>query len=148
MRAERIGTCPAGTTPPNPLLDTWATPFGLPPFDRITPDHFRPAFEQALAEHRAEIAAIADISAAPTFANTIDALERAEPLVALMAVATLLVVRGDAIAARVMAWASSEANGQVVQALMPSALMPVFMVGALLGGLVLLVGLGAVMAND
>jgi peptidyl-dipeptidase Dcp len=49
----------------------------LPPFDRITPDHFRPAFEQALAEHRAEIAAIADASAAPTFANTIDALERA-----------------------------------------------------------------------
>jgi peptidyl-dipeptidase Dcp len=77
VRAERIGACPAGTTPPNPLLDTWATPFGLPPFDRITPDHFRPAFEQALAEHRAEIAAIADTSAAPTFANTIDALERA-----------------------------------------------------------------------
>ena len=77
MRAERIATCPAGTTPPNPLLDTWAAPFGLPPFDRITPDHFRPAFKQALAEHRAEIAAIADTSAVPTFANTVDALERA-----------------------------------------------------------------------
>ena len=47
-----------------------------------------------------------------------------------------------------MAWATSDATGQAVQALMPPALLPVLMVGALLGGLVLLVGLGAVVAND
>ena len=78
----------------------------------------------------------------------LDTLERAEPLVALVGIATLLVLRGEAIASAFMAWATSDATGQTVQALMPPALLPVLMLGALLGGLVLLVGLGAVMAND
>jgi peptidyl-dipeptidase Dcp len=60
----------------NPLLRPWATPHGLPPFESITPDHFKPAFETALAEQQAEIAAIADSPAAPTFVNTIESLER------------------------------------------------------------------------
>ncbi len=60
----------------NPLLDTWSTPFGLPPFDRIRPEHFRPAFDAAMAEHRAEIAAVGDDPAPPSFANVIEALER------------------------------------------------------------------------
>lgn len=59
----------------NPLLSDWDTPFGLPPFDAIRPEHFRPAFEAALAEDRADIDAIAAESAAPSFANTIIALE-------------------------------------------------------------------------
>ncbi|WP_293867811.1 M3 family metallopeptidase [uncultured Alsobacter sp.] len=59
----------------NPLLDAWSTPFGLPPFERIRPEHFRAAFEAAFAQHRAEIDAIANDPAEPTFANTIDALE-------------------------------------------------------------------------
>lgn len=33
----------------NPLLETWNTPFGVPPFGRIAPEHFPPAFERALA---------------------------------------------------------------------------------------------------
>ena len=61
----------------NPLLAPWTTPFGLPPFDQITDDHFAPAFEEALADHLAEIDAIADNPDAPTFANTIEALEGA-----------------------------------------------------------------------
>ncbi|MBP0445929.1 M3 family metallopeptidase [Roseomonas sp. SSH11] len=60
----------------NPLLSPWDTPFGIPPFDRIRPDHFLPAFEAAMAEHLAEIAAIGADPAAPSFANTIEALER------------------------------------------------------------------------
>jgi peptidyl-dipeptidase Dcp len=60
----------------NPLLSPWATPFGLPPFDRIRPEHFPPAFEAAMEEHLAEIAAIGTDPAAPSFANTIEALER------------------------------------------------------------------------
>jgi len=60
----------------NPLLTPWTTPFGLPPFESIAPDHFRPAFDQALAEQQAQIAAIAESAEEPTFANTIDALER------------------------------------------------------------------------
>ncbi len=61
----------------NPLLERWKTPFDLPPFDRIKVDHFQPAFDAAIAEHKAEIAAIAANEAAPDFANTIEALERA-----------------------------------------------------------------------
>jgi peptidyl-dipeptidase Dcp len=65
------------TAETNPLLAEWGTPFGLPPFDRIKPEHFRPAFDIAFAGHRAEIAAIAGNPEPPTFANTIDALELA-----------------------------------------------------------------------
>ena len=60
----------------NPLLAPWTGPFGLPPFDAIRPEHFAPAFDQAMAEHLAEIAAIGADPAPPTFANTIEALER------------------------------------------------------------------------
>jgi peptidyl-dipeptidase Dcp len=63
-------------TEPNPLLQPWTTPFGLPPFDRIRPEHFAPALEAAMASHRAEIDAIAADPAPPTFANTIEALQR------------------------------------------------------------------------
>jgi peptidyl-dipeptidase Dcp len=61
----------------NPLLDTWATPFGLAPFDRIKDTDFAPAFEAALIAHQAEIDAIATNPAAPDFDNTIGALEAA-----------------------------------------------------------------------
>ncbi len=64
----------------NPLLAEWTTPFGLPPFDQITDDDFKPAVEAALAESRANIAAIAENPDAPDFANTIEALERADDL--------------------------------------------------------------------
>lgn len=60
----------------NPLLAPWTTPFGLPPFDRILPEHFPPAFEAAMAEHLEEIAAIGADPAEPDFANTIEALQR------------------------------------------------------------------------
>ncbi len=60
----------------NPLLAAWNTPFGLPPFESIQPEHFRPAFDQALAEQQTEIAAIADSTEEPSFANTIEALEK------------------------------------------------------------------------
>ncbi|MEZ0172371.1 M3 family metallopeptidase [Microvirga sp. TS319] len=60
----------------NPLLAAWNTPFGIPPFENIAPEHYRPAFDRALAEQQAEIADIAESEAAPTFVNTIEALER------------------------------------------------------------------------
>ena len=60
----------------NPLLEPWTAPFEAPPFDRIAPRHFEPAFEAALKEARAEIDAIAADPAPPTFANTIEAMER------------------------------------------------------------------------
>ena len=71
---------PAPTTSspndPNPLLEAWTGPFEAPPFDRFEPRHFRPAFEAALSQARAEIDVIAADSAPPSFANTIEALER------------------------------------------------------------------------
>lgn len=70
----------AKTAAGNPLLTPWRTPFGLPPFDRIEPPHVPPAFEAALAQHRAEIRAIASNQSAPTFANTIHALEKSGQL--------------------------------------------------------------------
>lgn len=60
----------------NPLLADWTAAFGLPPFAAIGPEHFRPAFDEALSRHRAELDAIAADKAEPSFANTIEALER------------------------------------------------------------------------
>jgi len=64
----------------NPLLTAWRTPFETPPFAEIAPEHFLPAFEQAFADHSAEIAAITHDPATPDFANTVTALERAGKL--------------------------------------------------------------------
>jgi peptidyl-dipeptidase Dcp len=60
----------------NPLLADWTTAFGLPPFEALKPEHFLPAFDQALAAHRAEIDAIAVNPQPATFDNTIAALEK------------------------------------------------------------------------
>ena len=60
----------------NPFFETWTTPFGLPPFDRIRPEHFPPAFDRGMAEQNTEIVQITGAAAEPSFANTIEALER------------------------------------------------------------------------
>ncbi|RTL69371.1 MAG: M3 family peptidase [Hyphomicrobiales bacterium] len=67
----------AAPTGKNPLLTAWKTPFEVPPFDKIKVEHFRPAFDVAFAENLAEIEAIAASKEPATFANTIEALERA-----------------------------------------------------------------------
>jgi len=61
----------------NPFLEEWDTPYGVQPFDRIDEEHFLPAFKYGVLEQRREIAAIVDNPEAPTFANTILALEKA-----------------------------------------------------------------------
>lgn len=60
----------------NPFFETWSTPFGLPPFDRIRPEHFPPAFERGMEEELALVQAIADSADPPSFANTVEAAER------------------------------------------------------------------------
>src|SRR4051812_5467361 len=77
---ETTGPIAASQASDNPLLKAWQTPFETPPFAEIRPEHFLPAFEQAFADHSAEIAAITNDPAAPDFANTITALERAGKL--------------------------------------------------------------------
>ncbi len=62
----------------NPLLAPWTGPFALPPFATIRDEDFAPAFDAALAEARAAVAVIATDPQPPTFANTIEALERAD----------------------------------------------------------------------
>ena len=61
----------------DPLLDESPLPFGAPAFDRIAPEMFLPAFGTAIAAARAEVEAIAADPTPPTFANTIEAMERA-----------------------------------------------------------------------
>lgn len=61
----------------NPLLSDWNTPYELAPFDQISDDDFAPAFETALEQAKAEIAAIAESIEPPDFANTVEALELA-----------------------------------------------------------------------
>src|ERR1700744_1692863 len=60
----------------NPLLAAWQTPFEAPPFAEVAPELCLPAFEQAFADHAAEVAAITHDPAQPDFDNTITALER------------------------------------------------------------------------
>jgi peptidyl-dipeptidase Dcp len=64
------------STAVNPFFEDWTGPFAVPAFARISPEHFRDALERGFADHNAEIAAIAANAAAPTFDNTIAALER------------------------------------------------------------------------
>ncbi len=61
----------------NPILADWNTPFQIAPFDRISDSDFAPALDVALKEHQQEIDAIAGQEDAPTFANTVEALEAA-----------------------------------------------------------------------
>jgi peptidyl-dipeptidase Dcp len=72
MTASEALNLPAG----NPFGQVWETPFGLPPFNEISPEHIREAYPAALERHRAEIEAIKADKAAPDFANSIEALER------------------------------------------------------------------------
>ena len=60
----------------NPLLAEWDTPHQTPPFSKIKPEHFEPAVDAAIACSRAEIEAIVNNPAKPSFGNTILALER------------------------------------------------------------------------
>ena len=60
----------------NPLLQPWTSPYQLPPFGSVKAEHFEPAYDVALAQHLAEIDEIAGQAAAPTFDNTIAAVDR------------------------------------------------------------------------
>lgn len=61
----------------NPLFTEFTTPYGVPPFDLIKDEHYKPAFETAMQLHKAEIDSIANNTNPPDFANTIVALDDA-----------------------------------------------------------------------
>ena len=64
----------------NPLLQPSALPYGVPRFDQIRSDDFRAAFDQGMREELADVDRIAGNAEPPTFANTIEALERSGAL--------------------------------------------------------------------
>src|SRR6202171_5456082 len=84
LMSETLETAPSEAQA-TPLLKPWQTPFETPPFAEIVPEHFLPAFEQAFADHSAEVAAITHDPAQPDFANTITALERSGRLLSKVA---------------------------------------------------------------
>ncbi|MBR5063366.1 MAG: hypothetical protein IKX05_01480, partial [Bacteroidales bacterium] len=66
--------------PKNIFLQEWDTPYGTAPFSKIAVSDYMPAFQAGLEEQKANVQKIIDNSAAPTFENTIQALEQASPI--------------------------------------------------------------------
>ena len=64
----------------NPFLSEYNTPFGVPPFDQIKPEHYKPALLQGMEEQKKEIEAIVNQRSMPDFENTIVALDRSGAL--------------------------------------------------------------------
>jgi len=59
----------------NPFFETYKNKYGAPPFDKIKNEHYMPAFKEGIKKHQAEIDSIADSKDAPTFDNTIAAMD-------------------------------------------------------------------------
>lgn len=64
----------------NPFFGEWNTPYNIPDFEKIKPEHYMPAFNEGIKRQKAEIDAIVTNPEAPTFANTIEALEQSGDL--------------------------------------------------------------------
>ncbi len=60
----------------NPFFIEWNTPYGVPPFESIKPEHYMPAFEEGMKLQAEEIEAIVSNAEAPTFENTLLALDK------------------------------------------------------------------------
>lgn len=60
----------------NPFFGEWDTPFEVPPFDEIKLEQYKPAFAEGMKRHKEEIEAIVENESAPTFENTIEAMDR------------------------------------------------------------------------
>ncbi len=69
-----------GNLADNPLLASFDTPFGVPPFDRIRPEHFLPAFAEGMKQQNAAIESIVNNPADPTWENTVEALFNSDVL--------------------------------------------------------------------
>jgi Zn-dependent oligopeptidase len=69
----------------NPLLEKFETPFGTVPFDKISNEHYLPALDTAIEQHKAEIEAIKNNEKGPTFENVIEAMEKSGKLLGTVA---------------------------------------------------------------
>ncbi|MCQ2300561.1 MAG: M3 family metallopeptidase [Bacteroidales bacterium] len=70
-----LGGCKDKKNMDNPFFAQWGTPYEIPDFGKIKPEHYMPAFEEGMKQQKEEIAAILNNTEAPTFENTIEALE-------------------------------------------------------------------------
>ncbi len=78
VRGAEVEAPAAPAQPENPLLSKWTGPYGgVPQFDKVKLEHLKPGLEAAMEENRREIATLVSDPAAPTFENTIAALEDA-----------------------------------------------------------------------
>ncbi len=80
MRMPVVTAAGGTTAQENPFFAESTLPFKTPPFDKISDDDYEPAFDEGMKRNTAEIDAIAESSEAPTFDNTIVAMERAGSL--------------------------------------------------------------------
>ena len=64
----------------NPFFSEWNTPYNIPAFEKIKAEHYMPAFEEGMRRQKAEIDSIVNNQDEPTFANTVEALERSGAL--------------------------------------------------------------------
>ncbi len=88
MMASAIAVVSCNTEkkePGNPFFAEWNTPFGVPPFDQIENEHYLPAIDSGIAVARISIAEITGNQEAPTFANTVAKLDRADELLSKVA---------------------------------------------------------------
>jgi peptidyl-dipeptidase Dcp len=76
------GTADQESMSTNPFFEPYNTPFEVPPFDKIKNEHFAPAIREGIKQQQAEIDAIVNNAEAPTFANTIEAMENSGDLLA------------------------------------------------------------------
>lgn len=74
--------CKQKTTRTNPFLVAWDTPYGIPPFEQIQNEDYMPAFEEGMKQHKAEIENIVNNTEAPSFENTIYAMDTSGRLLA------------------------------------------------------------------
>ena len=85
-RVVLLAACTAGSdkkstgSDENPFLTEYTTPFGVPPFEQIKLEHYKPIFLQGMEEQKAEVEAIINNEEAPSFENTIVALDQSGQL--------------------------------------------------------------------
>ena len=78
--SQKSETPPAASATDNPFFSGYKTPFKVPPFDLIKPEHFIPAYEKGMEQQKAEIEELVNNPEAPTFENTVVALDRSGKL--------------------------------------------------------------------
>src|SRR2546421_7242479 len=78
--AAQTTNAPSPATGPNPFFSESTLPFQAPPFDKIKDSDYQPAIEEGMRRQLAEVEAIANSAEPPTFANTVEAMERSGAL--------------------------------------------------------------------